>query len=80
MPQIMFMTVFNKRDWITEGYRRVAALISCVLVGCAWLCMVIVSLLAGSEPVVRPIFHFDMHTDDPTQTSARTDIQHPWLR
>ena len=46
-----------------------------VLVGCAWLCMV----LAGSEPVVRPIFHFDMDTDDAAQTSARTDIQHPWL-
>ena len=30
--------------------------------------MVTVSLLAGSEPVARPIFHFDMDTDDATQT------------
>ena len=29
--------------------------------------------------MVCPIFHFDMDTDDATQTSARTDIQHPWL-
>ena len=54
-------------------------LLSCVFVGCAWLCMVTVSLLAGSEPVVRPVFHFDMGTDDATRTSARIDEQHPWL-
>ena len=41
--------------------------------------VVTVSLLAGSEPVARPIVHFDMDTDEATQTSARTDIQHPWL-
>ena len=51
-------------------------LLSCVFVGCAWLYMVTVSLLAGSEPVVRPVFHFDMNTDDATRTSARTDEQH----
>ena len=54
-------------------------LLAWVLVGCAWLCMVTVSLLAGSEPVVRPIFPFDMDADDATQTSARNDIQHPRL-
>ena len=53
-------------------------LLSCMLVGCAWLCMVTVSLLAGSEPVARPVFHFDMDTDDATQTSARTDIHRGW--
>ena len=41
--------------------------------------MVTVSLLAGSEPAVRPVFHFDMDTDDATQVLARTDEQHPWL-
>ena len=51
-------------------------LLSCVFVGYAWLCMVTVSLLDGSEPVVRPVFHFDMDTDDATQTSARTDVPH----
>ena len=54
-------------------------LLPCVFAGCAWLCMVAVSLLAGSEPAVHPVFHFDMDTDDATQTSARTDEQHPWL-
>ena len=29
--------------------------------------MVAVSLLAGSEPVVHPISHFDMDTDEATQ-------------
>ena len=53
-------------------------LLSCVFV-CAWLGMVTVSLLARSEPVVRPVFHFDMDTDDATRTSARTGEQHPWL-
>ena len=48
-------------------------LLSCVFAGCAWLCMVTVSLLAGSEPAVRPVFHFDMDTDDATQTLGRTD-------
>ena len=51
-------------------------LLSCVFVGCAWLRMVTVSLLAGSEPVVRPVFHFDMDTDDANRTSARIDEQH----
>ena len=50
-----------------------------VVHGCARLCMVTVPLLAGSEPAVRPVFHFDMDIDDTTQTSARTAEQHPWL-
>ena len=45
-------------------------LLSCSFAGCAWLCTVTVSLLAGSEPAVRPVFHFGMDTDDATQTSA----------
>ena len=52
-------------------------LLSCVFYGCAWLCMVTVSLLAGSEPAVRPVFHFGMDTEDATQTLGRTDEQHP---
>ena len=52
---------------------------SCVVAGCAWLCMVTVSLLAGSEPAVRPVFHFGMDIEDATQTSGRTAEQHPWL-
>ena len=38
---------------------------------CAWLCMVTVSLLAGSEPAVRPVSHFDMDIEDAKQ--------YPWL-
>ena len=53
--------------------------LSCVVAGCAWLCMVTVSLLAGSEPAVRPVFHFGMDIEDATQTSGRTAEQHPWL-
>ena len=41
--------------------------------------MVTVSLLAGSEPAVRPVFHFGMDIEDATQTLGRTDEQHPWL-
>ena len=50
--------------------------LSCLL-ACMCVCLlriVTVSLLAGSEPVARPIVHFDMDTDEATQTSARTDI------
>ena len=53
--------------------------LSCVVAGCAWLCMVTVSLLAGSEPAVRPVFHFGMDIEDATQTSGRTAGQHPWV-
>ena len=53
--------------------------LSCVVAGCAWLCMVTVSLLAGSEPAVRPVFHFGMDIEDATQTSGRNAEQHPWL-
>ena len=44
-----------------------------------WLCVVAVSLLAGSEPVAHPLSHFDRDTDEETQTLAQTDIQQPWL-
>ena len=36
-----------------------------------WLCMVTVSLLAGSEPAVRPVSHFGMDIEDAKQ--------YPWL-
>ena len=41
--------------------------------------MVTVFLPAGSEPVVRPVFHFDMDTDDATRTLTQIDEQHAWL-
>ena len=53
--------------------------LSCVVADCAWLYMVTASLLAGSEPAVRPVFHFGMDIEDATQTSGRTAEQHPWL-
>ena len=53
--------------------------LSCAVADCAWLYMVTVSLLAGSEPAVRPVFHFGMDIEDATQTSGRTAEQHPWL-
>ena len=43
------------------------------------LSCIVVSLLAGSEPAVRPVFHFGMDIEDATQTSGRTAEQHPWL-
>ena len=43
----------------------------CLVADCAWLCMVTVSLLAGSEPAVRPVSHFDMDIEDAKQ--------YPWL-
>ena len=54
-------------------------LLTCVFAGCAWLCVVTISSPAGSEPAVHPVLYFSMDTDDVTQTSARTDEQHPWL-
>ena len=45
--------------------------LSCVVADCAWLYMVTVSLLAGSEPAVRPVSHFGMDIEDAKQ--------HPWL-
>ena len=65
-------------DHGTKGYFLMLVL-ACVVAGCAWLCMVTVSLLAGSEPAVRPVFHFGMDIEDATQTSGRTAEQHPWL-
>ena len=55
-------------------------LLTCVFAGCAWLCIVTVSSPAGSAPAVRPVLYFSMDTDDVTQTLARTDEQHPWLK
>ena len=43
----------------------------CLVDACAWLCMVPVSLLAGSEPAVRPVSHFGMDIEDAKQ--------YPWL-
>ena len=43
----------------------------CVVADCAWLYMVTVSLLAGSEPAVRPVSHFGMDIVDAKQ--------YPWL-
>ena len=43
----------------------------CLVADCAWLCMVTVSLLAGSEPAVRPVSHFGMDIEDAKQ--------YPWL-
>ena len=45
--------------------------LSCVVADCAWLYMVAVSLLAGSEPAVRPVSHFGMDIEDAKQ--------YPWL-
>ena len=45
--------------------------LSCVVADCAWLYMVTVSLLAGSEPAVRPVSHFGMDIEDAKQ--------YPWL-
>ena len=36
----------------------------CLVADCAWLCMVTVSLLAGSEPAVLPVSHFGMDIED----------------
>ena len=41
----------------------------CLVADCAWLCMVTVSLLAGSEPAVRPVSHFGMDIEDAKQYS-----------
>ena len=62
-------------DHGTKGYFLMLVL-SCVVAGCAWLCMVTVSLLAGSELAVRPVFRFGMDIEDATQTSGRTAEQH----
>ena len=43
----------------------------CLVDACAWLCMVPVSLLAGSEPAIRPASCFVMDVED-----AKL---HPWL-
>ena len=43
----------------------------CLVADCAWLYMVTVSLLAGSEPAVRPVSHFGMDIEDAKQ--------YPWL-
>ena len=52
-------------------------LLACVLSvahgGCS------IALLAGSEPVVHPIFHLDMDNDDATQARTWADVQQPWL-
>ena len=39
----------------------------CLVADCAWLYMVTVSLLAGSEPAVRPVSHFGMDIEDAKQ-------------
>ena len=44
----------------------------CLVADCAWLYMVTVSLLAGSEPAVRPVSHFGMDIEDAKQ--------YPWLK
>ena len=43
----------------------------CLVADCAWLYMVTVSLLAGSEAAVRPVSHFGMDIEDAKQ--------YPWL-
>ena len=43
----------------------------CLVADCAWLYMVTVSLLAGSEPAVRPVSRFGMDIEDAKQ--------YPWL-
>ena len=43
----------------------------CLVADCAWLYMVTVSLLAGSEPAVCPVSHFGMDIEDAKQ--------YPWL-
>ena len=39
----------------------------CLVDACAWLCMVPVSVLAGSEPAIRPASYFDMDIEDAKQ-------------
>ena len=43
----------------------------CLVADCAWLCMVTVPLLAGSEPAVRPVSHFGMDIEDAKQSPWR---------
>ena len=65
----------------TKGCCHLLSL-SCLLVGCAWLCMVVHGDCFPASwigTVVRPVFHFDMDTDDTTRKSAQIDEQHPWL-
>ena len=57
--------------WMRAGHgtKRVLFMLvlPCLVADCAWLYMVTVSLLAGSEPAVRPVSHFGMDIEDAKQ-------------
>ena len=58
---------------VGHSTRRVVFILvlPCLVDACAWLCIVPVSSLAGSEPAVRPTSYFGMDIEDAKQ--------YPWL-